>query len=305
MTLNTLQNIKAFILVARVASFSAAARELGVAPSVITKRITSLERHMGEKLFQRSTRGLKLTEAGERILPRYQRLVTELEDIIQNNRSAHKGSNGHLRIKAPTTVTTRYLGRLFCEFQAEHPGVSLEIAVVDRSVNPMDENFDLVIAAAPTSYANVVDIPLTPYPLVLCAAPDYLARKGRPLQPRDLVDHDCLTSILLGQSWTFEGPRGPLTVEIHSKLHVNEATVLLEATLLGTGVAVLPRFVAETNLQRGRLASLLEEFPLRRLWLKALVPNVKMHKPLINDLVQFLQSRMQSIPPWERESQPS
>ena len=297
--MNTLDNIKAFILVARLCSFSAAARETGVAPSVITKRITRLEKQMGEKLFQRSTRGLKLTDAGDHILPRYQRLITELEDIIQGNGGSHPGISGHLRIKSPTTVTSMYLGRLLCEFQAEHPGLSLEIAVLDRTVNPMEEAYDLVVAAAPTSYANVADIPLCPYPLILCASPQYVKRKGVPEQPRDLVDHDCLTSILLGQSWTFDGPRGPLTVAIHSRLHANDSRILLEAARLGIGVAVLPHYLADPDLHTGMLLSVMEDYPLQSLWLKALVPNIKMHKAPVHLLVSFLQSRMQPIPPWE------
>ena len=297
--MNTLDNIKAFILVARLGSFSAAARETGVATSVITKRITRLEKQMGEKLFHRSTRGLKLTDAGDHILPRYQRLITELEDIIQGDGGSQPGISGHLRIKSPTTVTSMYLGRLLCEFQAGHPGLSLEIAVLDRTVNPMEEAYDLVVAAAPASYANVADIPLCPYPLILCASPQYVKQKGVPEQPRDLVDHDCLTSILLGQSWTFEGPRGPLTVAIHSRLHANDSRILLEAARLGIGVAVLPHYLADPDLQTGRLLSVMEDYPLQSLWLKALVPNIKMHKAPVHLLVSFLQSRMQPIPPWE------
>lgn len=299
--MNTLENIKAFILVARMGNFSAAAREICVAPSVITKRITRLENQMGEKLFLRSTRGLKLTDVGDRLLPRYQRLVTELEDIIYGDADSTTDISGHLRIKAPTTVTSMYLGSLFCEFQAEHPGLTLEISVMDRSLNPMDEGFDLVIAAAPSSYANVTDIPLCPYPLSLCASPLYLERRGSPEQPRDLVDHDCLTSLLMGQSWTFEGPRGPLRVEIHSRLHANDSRILLAAALLGNGVAVLPRYLVTDDMQSGRLVPLLSDYPLMRLWLKALVPNIKINKAPVHELINFLQSRMQPVAPWDKQ----
>jgi DNA-binding transcriptional LysR family regulator len=134
--MNTLLHINAFLLVARVRSFSAAARELGVAPSVVTKRITRLEEQVGTQLIVRSTRGLSLTAAGEQLLPQFTRLIAELEETIKGTTKQARGIEGHLRIKAPTTVTSQYLGRIFSEFQARNRGVSLEIVLLDRSVIP-------------------------------------------------------------------------------------------------------------------------------------------------------------------------
>ena len=150
-------------------SFSAAARELGVAPSVVTKRITQLEERMRTKLIARSTRGLALTTAGERLLPRFLRLVGELEELFVERTDAG-GIEGHLRIKGPTTITSLYLGALFSEFQAANPRVTVEVVLMDRSVNPLEEGFDFVVAARPASYPNVVDVPLCAYPQVLCCS---------------------------------------------------------------------------------------------------------------------------------------
>ncbi len=122
--MNTLLNIKAFLLVARTGSFSGAARELGVAPSVVTKRITRLEDEMGAQLFVRSTRALALTAAGERLLPQYQRLVAELDEIIgARPPPTERGIEGHVRIKGPTTLTSLFLGPIFCDFHAKNPGL--------------------------------------------------------------------------------------------------------------------------------------------------------------------------------------
>src|SRR5688500_12436552 len=143
-TMNTLLNIKAFLLVARTGSFSGAARELGVAPSVVTKRITRLEDEMGAQLFIRSTRSLALTAAGERLLPQYQRLVAELDEIIGGAAAAEQGIEGHIRIKGPTTLTSTFLSPIFADFHAKNPGITMEIVLLDRSVNPLEEGFDLV-----------------------------------------------------------------------------------------------------------------------------------------------------------------
>ncbi|HEU4624783.1 MAG TPA: LysR family transcriptional regulator [Steroidobacteraceae bacterium] len=295
--MNTLQNIKAFLLVCRTGSFSSAARELGVAPSVVTKRITRLEEEMGAQLFVRSTRALSLTPAGERLLPQYQRLVAELDEIIGSTAAAERGIEGHLRIKGPTTLTSMYLGPILCDFHALNPGLTMDIVLLDRSVNPLEEGFDLVFGASPASYPDVADIPLCPYRIVLCAAPAYLDAKGRPEHPTELVEHDCLTSMLMGNTWVFEQQPNPVSIEVRSKLHANDARVLREAALRGTGIAVIPEFLVVDDLAKGTLVALLEDAPIPEYWLKAIVPRIKLSKPAVHELVEYLKKRLQSMPP--------
>lgn len=297
--INTLLGINAFLKVARLGSFSAAARELSVAPSVVTKRITQLEKSLGTQLVIRSTRGLALTAAGERFLPRFVRLVAELDEIFSGTEADDRKIEGHLRIKSPTTITSARLGSLFAEFQVLHPAVSLDIALVDRSVNPLEEGFDLALGALPVSYPNVVDVPLCPYDLVTCCSPSYLKGRPRPEHPTDLVDHQCLTTVLFRTTWLFDSSRGALSVEVHSRMHSSDSRVLREAACRGLGIAILPRFVAEDDLKSGALIPLLEEFPVAVFWLKALVPRMKMNKPAVRELVAFLKSSMQPGTAWE------
>lgn len=297
--MNTLLNIKAFLLVARTGSFSGAARELGVAPSVVTKRITRLEDEMGAQLFVRSTRALALTPAGERLLPQYQRLVAELDEIIDAASAAERGIEGHLRIKGPTTLTSVFLGPIFCDFHAMNPGLTMDIVLLDRSVNPLEEGFDLVVGALPAAYPNVQDFPLGPYSIALCAAPSYIEAKGSPESPNELIEHDCLTSVLLGNTWVFENEPSTVSVEVRSKFHVNDTRVLREATLRGTGIAVLPRFLVRDDLAKGTLVELMPSIPIATFWLKALVPRIKLNKPAVSQLVEYLKKRMQPLPPWE------
>ena len=190
--------------VARLHSFSGAARELGVAPSVITKRITQLEKSMGVQLVVRSTRGLALTAAGDRYLPRFVRLLAEFEELFEARDAEQLKLEGHLRIKSPTTITTEALGVVFAEFMVDHPGISLEVVLVDRSVNPLEEGFDFALGALPVSYPNVIDVPICPYELVTCCAPKYLVGKSAPQHPNELVDYECLTTVLFRTTWVFE-----------------------------------------------------------------------------------------------------
>lgn len=294
-SINPLQNITAFVRVARLGSFSAAARELGVAPSVITKRITQLEKSLDAQLVVRSTRGLALTAAGDRYLPRFVRLLAEFDDLFGERSGQRPRLEGHLRIKSPTTLATEFLGVVLAEFQAAHPGVSVDVTLLDRTVNPLEEGFDFSLGALPVSYPNVTDVPLCPYELVTCCAPAYLEGRPLPQHPTDLVDHECLTTTLFRTTWVFESSRGAVSVEVHSRVHASDSRMLRESALRGLGIALLPRFLANDCLADGTLVPLLADFPVATHWVKALVPRMKMNKPVIRELVAFLKERLQKL----------
>jgi len=291
-------DIKAFLLTARLGSFSAAARELGVAPSVMTKRVSRLEDRMATKLLVRSTRRLALTPAGEEMRPRLQLLVGELEDTLNGARFERRGMEGSLRIKAPTTVTSLYLGDIVNDFQAANSEIVLELLLIDRSVNPIEEGFDVAIGALPASYVNVVDEPLCPYARMVCAAPVYVERHGRPTHPNELADHDCLTFLAAGTTWSFESGGRRINVEVRSRLSVNDSGVLAGAARRGVGIAVLPRYIVANDIAAGRLLPLLTDYPLSPLWLKALVPRNKIDRPPVAAFLAHLKARMQPVPPW-------
>lgn len=278
---------------ARLGSFSSAARELGAAPSVITKRITQLESALGTRLLIRSTRGLTLTSAAESLLPRFVRVMAEFDELFKAAEPDEQRIEGNLRIKSPTTVTTEFLSSAFADFLQLHANVNLEVVLVDRSVNPLEEGFDCAIGALPVSYPNVIDVPLCPYELVTCCAPSYLRGRPEPQHPTELVDYECLTTSLFRTSWLFESSVGTLSVEVHSRLHSSDGRVMREAARRGLGIAVLARYLADEDIRVGQLIPLLQQFPLVRHWLKALVPRMKMNRPVVREFVMFLEGRLQ------------
>jgi DNA-binding transcriptional LysR family regulator len=265
-----------------------AARQLGVVPSVITKRIDRLEDQMRVKLLQRSTRRIALTEAGEARLPRLQAAVSELETIFQESQVSTSEMEGHLRIKSPTTIAILSLGEMLTRFQVAHPRISVELVMLDRSVNPIEEGFDLAIGALPTSYPGVIDEPLCAYPRVICASPAYLERCGTPHHPRDLVQHDCLTFATTGQSWAFESRRGLINVDVKAKLSANDSQLLLRAAVAGLGIARIARHVVTPSLARGELVTLLPDYPVPEFWVKVLVPKNRIERPAVRHLLGIL-----------------
>jgi len=296
--MDTLLNIKAFLATARAGSFSGAARRLGVAPSVIVKRINRLEDQMRAQLFIRSTRKLTLTDTGERYFPRYQSIVGEVEDAINGAARSPDQIEGHLRIKCPTTLTILNFGEILTDFQTAHPGISIEIVLIDRSVNPVEEDFDIAIGAMPAAYANVIEEPLSPYPRVLCAAPAYVAARGEPSHPIDLIGHDCLTFQTTGSTWSFESPRGLINVDVHSRFSANDSQILQAAACRGLGITMIARYIARPAIERGALKTLLPDYPVPEFWLKALIPTGKIKKAAVQSLLRWIKDRMRPLPPW-------
>jgi DNA-binding transcriptional LysR family regulator len=176
--------------------------------------------------------------------------------------------------------------------------------LVDRSVNPIEENYDIAIGGRAGAYDGVIDEPLCRLRQVLCAAPDYLAAtdlttKGRPAHPRDLLDHPCLVFSPTGNTWRFEGARGPVSVDVPVTLSSNDNHMLYSAACAGTGIAILPSYVARQAMAEGMLIEVLEDFALQSTWLKAQVPARKTGLRRVQVLLEWLKSELGPVPPWE------
>jgi len=290
--MDTVLNLKAFIETARTGSFSAAGRKLGLAPSVITKRVDQLEWRVKAQLFTRTTRKVLLTEAGEHFLPRARKLVDELEEMMNGAATVSTGMVGRIRLKLPSTLGVVFLAKTLSAFQRTYPGVSLNVVTIDRSVNPAEEEFDIAIGALPVVYAGVVDEPLCVYPRLACAAPAYLAAHGAPQHPHDLSDHECLIFTPSGTAWTFQSSGGMLVVEGKSNFSANNSHILLAAAREGRGIAVLARTIAQPALLAGELVPLLEAYPIPDLWLRALVPKSRINVPHVRALLDWFKKEL-------------
>lgn len=263
--------------------------------SAVTRRVEQLESALGKRLLERSTRGLTLTSAGEALLPKFTRIVAEIEDLLRNN-SPQDGVEGLLRVKAPTTVTSEFIGAMIVEFLRQHPGVDVAITLADYSVNPIEQGFDVALGAMPVSYPDVVDIPLWRYDLVACCAPNYLEGRAPPRHPSDLIDHVCMTTTLFRGGWLFESGAGPVDIDVPSRIHVSDGRVVREAARRGLGIAALARYLVVEDLRNGHLVPVLEDFPFVTHWLKALVPRASLARPAVHEFVEFLKEQLREWP---------
>jgi DNA-binding transcriptional LysR family regulator len=296
--MDNLLNVRTFLAAARLGSFAAAARSFAISPSVVSKRINQLEHEFRVTLFHRSTRELRLTEDGTRLLPRCMKLLTEYDDM---RRVASRDEiSGLLRVEAPGSVTAMIIGPIFCDFLSENPKVDLELLLTDRLDNPLARNCDLTIGTRPSTYEEVRDYPLMPYPCAAYASSAYIERHGCPIHPRDLVQHSCLVSLLHGKTWHFYNDEGDVGLTVKPRLSVNDTIVLREAVRQDLGVAILPSFLVEGDLRDGTLQQVLATFRPPPVWIKAQVPTHKAAKPSVNALLDFLRDRLLRAPQADR-----
>jgi len=292
---DSLLNMKAFVATARCGSFSEAARQLGLAPSVVTKRVGQLEWSLKCKLLRRSTRRLQLTEVGERYLETMQQIVREYDEMAAGVKRSPDEIEGQIRIKAPGSPMAIDLAALLSTFQLKYPRVTLEAVLVDRTVNPVEEGFDIVLTMMPSSFHGVIEEPLLAFPRVLCAAPSYLMRRGRPRHVRDLTDHDCLVFTPMGPVWTFDGSSGLTTVAVRPRLVTNNNALLVEALSAGGGVAVVSRMAVAERLRTGALIELLPEVLVPDLWVKALVPTTRANLARVQTLLSAIREAFRAV----------
>jgi DNA-binding transcriptional LysR family regulator len=282
-------NLRAFLAVARYGGFSEAARQLNVVPSVAAKRVSQLEHAIGTRLFERSTRKVVLTEAGEKFQGRARSLVADLDDTFAGIRRAGDRLEGRILMMVPTTLHMLVLSDAVSDFLRQHEHITMELALVNRSVNPAEEGFDLAISGhTASSYEGVLDVPLHPFEQVLCASPDYLARRGTPLHPRDLEDHDGLFFKPLGTAWRFDSEQGQHSVEVRARLIADDNLTLRQAALAGNGIAMLPRYVSDEAIHAGRLVEVLKEYPVPGSWFRAHVTQHRAQVARIAKLLEWL-----------------
>jgi DNA-binding transcriptional LysR family regulator len=298
--MNTLQNLRAFLAVVETGSFSAAARRSSLATSVLTKRVDQLEHAVRTKLFTRTTRTVTLTEAGQRWIERVRFLLSDIDDAMRQVSAAAQELEGPVRIKAPTTLTALYIGDVLTRFQSINPKVSIELVLTDRVVNPADEGFDLAIAAFNATFSGVVDVPLCPLRRQLCAAPEYLARRGTPRHPRELLEHETISFAPTGDIWSFSGPGGPSTVELAPKFSANDGQVLLKAARAGNGIALLSEYLILPSLKAGELVTVLEDHSPPEIWVKILIPEARVKVARVHTLSAFVKDAFSPSPPWAR-----
>jgi LysR family transcriptional activator of dmlA len=289
-----LADLQAFCAVARHASFAAAATELGISPPNISKRIADLERALKVSLFRRTTRRVHITEEGA-LAYTWARRVLEAVDSLNEEVVGAKGSpTGTLRISTSMRLGRNHVTPVLAMLAKAHPGLQVWVELLDRRVDLIGEAFDIDIRMAEVTEPHLVRHLIARNKRILCASPEYLARRGEPEQLAELAMHDCLLyreRHLLFGVWRMDGPNGPESVKVTGPMGSNHSDVVRAWALAGLGIVMLSSWDVAPELKSGALRRVLPGYSeVADVW--AVTAARAADSPKIKVCLEFLQKHL-------------
>ena len=298
------ENLTGMVIFARVVaakSFSGAAVQLGLSKSAVSKQIGQLEDRLGARLLNRTTRRLALTETGRVFYEHCVRVLAEVEEAEQAVFSLNDRPRGLLRVSLPMSFGLLHVAPAIPDFLRQAPDLRVELTFNDRVVDLIEEGHDLAVRIAALPDSSLVARRLAPNRMVVCGAPDYLARHGVPVMPADLKQHNCLlyTYAPVPEEWRFPGPTGDIVVPVGGTLRTNNADALRLAALAGVGLILIPSFMVGEDLQAGRLQALLCDHVVQASSVYAVYPTKRHLTPKVRAFLDFLTERFGPEPYWD------
>lgn len=297
--MDRLTALRVFVSVVEQGSLSGAGEKLDMSRAMVSRYLAELESWMGARLLHRTTRRLSLTGPGEEALNRARAMLALGEEMEQIAVKGDDAPKGQLRITSSYSLSEALLVGAANDYLAQYPGTAIDILLLDRTVNLVEERIDLAVRITNDLDPNLVARRLGTCHSVVCASPAYLANHPAPQKVQDLALHNCLTYTYFGKSlWEFNGPDGPESVPVSGNLSANISNLLLEATLGGAGISLQPRYSAQPYLERGELVPLLTQWQPKRLGVYGVYATRKQMSPLLRSFLDFLLARMAANPLW-------
>lgn len=279
----------AFVRVVEAGSFTAVAEQTGQSQPTISRQIAALERHLGARLINRTTRALALTEEGAGFLERARTAldaVAEAEATVGRRRLQ---PTGQLRLATPVAFGRLHIVPRLSRLLGRYPELSLDLVLHDGASDLVEEGIDLAIRIGTISDPGLVARQIGETRRVTVAAPSYLARAGTPAVPADLSGHDCIvyTRLATGAVWRFEAATGAIDVTVTGRFRANNSEAVREAALAGLGIAVVPTWLLADEIARGQLTVLLRDFEPKRLPMHAVHPSRRYVPPRTRAAIDF------------------
>jgi DNA-binding transcriptional LysR family regulator len=299
-----LQEMAVFSKVVAAGSLSAAARELGLSPALVSRRLAALESRLGVRLVNRTTRSLNLTVEGSRYYDACTRVLAEIEEADAEVSAGRVEPQGALKVALPASFGHQHVAPLVPQFAARYPKVQLALSLSDRSVNVMDEGFDVAVCIADLQDSSLAARKLAPNRRVVCASPAYLAAHGAPRTPEDLAKHNCLITSDFVSSWEYKGPDGrPSAVRVQGRYACDNWEVLREWALAGLGIALKSTWDVYRQLQDGSLIPLLPGYVFYSdVAIYAVYPHRRFLPAKTRVFIEFLAQSFGPEPYWDRSA---
>ncbi|VWD35945.1 LysR family transcriptional regulator [Burkholderia lata] len=285
--------MKVFVRAVEAGSISSAANEMNMSPQLAGKQIRALEEGLGIKLLSRTTRRQSLTDSGQLFYERAKSILAEMEAAEALMAETRSEPRGRLRISAPITFGSHGLAPEIPEYLRQHPEVSVDLNLSNRTVDLVEEGFDVVFRTGDLPDSSLIARRLGWYRLVLCAAPDYIRSAEKIRSPEDLAKHECLvfSHTALRTQWTFDGPDGRVSVPIKGRFSTNSGEALRSTAVAGMGVLLQPYELVEDEIAAGRLVRLLPEYEPPARALHALYASDRQMTPKLRSFLEFAVQR--------------
>lgn len=299
--MDKLEAMNAFVKVVASGSYAEAARRLGMTRSAVSKAVMELEQELGARLLDRTTRRVTPTEAGLAYYERCMAILAQVEETEAQISRLHDEPKGLLKVNAPMSFGTLYLGEAVADFMIRYSDLKVELMLTDRFIDPLEEGVDVTIRIGTLSDSSLIARRIAPARIVLVASPDYLKKHGVPRTPADLANHRCLsyghtTSM---QRWHLTEKGQSISVGIGACLSSNNGDALRDAAVKGIGIARLPTFIVGDDLSRQRLKIVLPDNRPEDLTIHALYAPNRYLAAKTRVFIDFLVARFGKKPEWD------
>lgn len=292
-----------FTAVVAKGGFTHAARALDTSPANVTRYVNELEAHLGVRLLNRTSRKLSLTQSGEGLYERCRLILEEVAEAEAGAASSSVQPRGRLRVNAPLSFGVLHLAPLWPRFLALYPDVELEIALIDRVVDIVEEGYDLAIRISRAGSASHVGRKLATSRNIVCASPAYIAAHGAPVRPGDLRDHACIgyAYSATADEWRFTDGEGKAhAVKVEPRLRTNNGDTARALASAGQGIIWQPTFLIGEDLREGRLVPLMPGYRMASIDILAVYPSRRHLPAKVRAMVEFLAQAFRGEPAWDR-----
>jgi DNA-binding transcriptional LysR family regulator len=283
--------MRVFCSVIEAGGFAAAADQMGLSTSAVSRHVAQLEAHLNVRLLNRTTRRMSPTDEGFAYFERCTQLLAELDETEASVSGEARRPRGRLRLTAPITLSVLRLAPAFAAFSLAYPEITLDIVLSDNVADFTEEGLDLAIRVGRVGSENVVARHIGETALLIAAAPDYLARAGTPLTPDELTRHACFTYAFssTGNFWELEDADGePLNIRIGGSIKANSGLFLAEMAVAGSGIVYGPCFILQPLIEQGKLVRLLPDWRTRRLPIHVVYPTRRHQSAKVQAMTVFL-----------------
>jgi DNA-binding transcriptional LysR family regulator len=291
-----LTSMNVFVRVAKLESFSHAAKDLGMSKAMVTKHVMQLENKLGTRLFNRTTRNLSLTEVGSSYLARCQQVLSDVDEMEEAITHLQSEPRGVLKISAPPVIGVTHIAPALAAFLKLYPELSVDLTLKSGQIDLIDEGLDIAIYLGTIEDTSLIARKLGSSSSVVCGAPSYFAKYGIPQHPEELVHHNCLVNWAVSprDMWHFKSADGEQKViKVTGQMQANAADPIKAAAVNGLGLIMLPEYIVGKHIAQGILQVVLEDYTNPLLEIHAVYPHRKYLSAKVSVFLDFLQNWLQ------------